>query len=373
MKILRILTGTHAGIQARLTPGRYRIGKADDTDICITDWDDHEVIVEMDEAGVVSVRRFADTAAGGAQGDDADPVVVLVPDFVPFPFGTTVLCFGTEDAQWPPDIQLLASMYNGNSNGAADARPDQNAGAGVLPDLTTGRTRILRTLCIATMVGAVLVIAVSLASGMVRRPQAATSAAQNKHDLSTLSEREISALTDQLNRALQQTRLGDLHAQQRGNTIAVDGMALNASEDIAARAILDRYGRDSIAHHYDVAQDDVASITDSLGIDGVRVAYSGNGVFAISGNVPSLTSLHDQLERLRSDLDGNIKRIDVDVTEVPTNISMNVYTEMISVGDTRYVQTADGVKHLFPGTTTGSANNVRTLHESITPLRAQAQ
>jgi type III secretion protein D len=331
------------------------------------------VIVEMDEAGVVSVRRFSDTTADGAQEDDANPEVVLVPDFVPFPFGTTVLCFGTEDAQWPPDIQLLASMYNGNRNDAADARPGQNPGTGVPHRLAPGRMRILRMLCIATMLGAVLVIAHSLASGMVRRPQAATGTVQNKRDLSKLSERELSALTDQLNQALQQTRLGGLHAQRRGNTIAVDGMALNASEDIAARAILERYGRDSIAHHYDVAQNDVASITDSLGIDGVRVAYSGKGVFAINGNVPSLTSLHDQLERLRTDLDGNIKRIDVDVTEVPTNISMNVYTEMMSVGDTHYVQTTDGVKHLFPGTTTGSANNVRTLHESITPLRAQPQ
>ena len=114
MKILRILTGIHAGIQARLTPGRYRIGKADDTDICITDWDDDEVLVELDERGVISARR--------ANAADGDPSVVMIPDFVPFPFGTTVLCFGAEDADWPPDIQLLASMYNGaGSAGEAQA------------------------------------------------------------------------------------------------------------------------------------------------------------------------------------------------------------------------------------------------------------
>ncbi len=375
MKILRILTGTHAGIQARLTPGRYRIGKADDTDICITDWDDHEVVVEMDEAGVVKVRRFADTVAGGAQADEADSVVVLVPDFVPFPFGTTVLCFGSEDAQWPPDIQLLASMYNGAGQGDAGLPPGHGTDAGKPVDSgrASGGRRALRTLCIAIMAGAVLVICASLVSGLVRHPQAASAAALNGRNLSTLSEREIGALTEQLNATLRQARLGNLHAQQHGNTIVVDGMALNASEDSAARVIFERFGRDGIARHYDVAQADVAGIADSLGEDSVRVAYSGNGVFTLTGTVASLTPFEDQLERLRTDLDGNIRRIDVDVTEVPTNIPMNVYTEMISVGDTRYVQTADGVKHLFPSAATSSANNVHILHESVIPLNAQAQ
>jgi type III secretion protein D len=372
MKILRILTGTHAGIQARLTPGRYRIGKADDTDICITDWDDHEVVVEMDDAGVVRVSRFADTTVGGAAADEADPVVILVPDFVPFPFGTTVLCFGTEEAQWPPDIQLLASMYNGGTNDAAaqtnpEDRPAPNE------DRPAGKLRMLRTLCVASMAGAALVIAGSLASGLVRQPRAASGPTLGKTDLATLSDHEIGALAGQLNAALKQARLADLHARQQGHAIVVDGMALNASEDIAARAILERVGRDSIARRYDVAQADVASMSDSLGMDSVHVAYAGDGVFTLSGSVPSLAPFHDQLERLRTDLDGNIKRIDVDVTEVPTNIPMNQYTEMISVGDTRYVQTADGVKHLFPATAATSIGNVRTLHESITPLGPQAQ
>ena len=223
------------------------------------------------------------------------------------------------------------------------------------------------------MAGAVLVICASLVSGLVRHPQAASAAALNGRNLSTLSEREIGALTEQLNATLRQARLGNLHAQQHGNTIVVDGMALNASEDSAARVIFERFGRDGIARHYDVAQADVAGIADSLGEDSVRVAYSGNGVFTLTGTVASLTPFEDQLERLRTDLDGNIRRIDVDVTEVPTNIPMNVYTEMISVGDTRYVQTADGVKHLFPSAATSSANNVHILHESVIPLNAQAQ
>jgi len=373
MKILRILTGTHAGIQARLTPGRYRIGKADDTDICITDWDDHEVVVEMDDAGVVRVRRFADTDTGGAAVGEADPVVILVPDFVPFPFGTTVLCFGTEEAQWPPDIQLLASMYNGGSNHDAAAQTNPEDRASHDEERPTGKLRMLRTLCVASMAGAALVIVGSLATGLVRQPHAATGPTLGKTDLATLSEHEIGALAEQLNAALRQARLGDLHARQQGHAIVVDGMALNASEDIAARAILERAGRDSIARRYDVAQADVASMSDSLGTDSVHVAYAGDGVFTLTGSVPSLAPFHDQLERLRTDLDNNIKRIDVDVTEVPTSIPMNQYTEMISVGDTRYVQTADGVKHLFPATATASMGNVRTLHESITPLGAQAQ
>jgi type III secretion protein D len=364
MKILRILTGTHAGIQARLTPGRYRIGKADDTDICITDWDDEEVAVELDETGVIRASRLdgshgsADDMRAPAAGDD--PPVVLIPDFVPFPFGTTVLCFGTEDAQWPPDIQLLASMYGASGTARAPAA-DSTGAVSARPGAQVGRTRrVLRALCASAMAAALLTLAGTLVYGRVGRPSQPAPAAHGSAELAR-----------QLDGALHAAQLADLHAQLRGDTIAVEGMVANAAEDVAARAIFLRMGS-AVARQYDVAQTDVANIEDSLGMDGLHVAYSGGGVFTVSGVVPSLTQFREGLNRLRADLDSNVKRIDVDVTEAPTTLAMTVYTAMLAVGDTRYVQTQDGVKHLFPAAMREAGDTGHALRESVVPLNAHA-
>ncbi|HEY4350001.1 MAG TPA: hypothetical protein VGN31_02175 [Paraburkholderia sp.] len=364
MKILRILTGTHAGIQARLTPGRYRIGKADDTDICITDWDDDEVAVELDEAGVVRAMRLGgshervDDTRAPATGDD--PSVVLIPDFVPFPFGTTVLCFGTEDARWPPDIQLLANMY-GASGTTRASTADGTGAVPALPGMHAGRTRrVLRAICASAMAAALLTLAGTLGYGRFSRPSQAGPVAQGS-----------AALARQLEAALHTARLADLHAQPHGDTIVIEGMVANAAEDVAARAIFLRMGS-AVARQYDVAQTDVANIEDSLGTDGLHVAYSGDGIFMVSGIVPSLTQFREGLNRLRADLDSNVKRIDVDVNEAPTTLAMTVYTAMLAVGDTRYVQTQDGVKHLFPTAMREAGDTSHALRESVIPLNAHA-
>jgi type III secretion protein D len=361
MKILRILTGTHAGIQARLTPGRYRIGKADDTDICITDWDDDEVAVELDDAGVVRAMRLGgshDTADDARAGDD--PSVVLIPDFVPFPFGTTVLCFGTEDAQWPPDIQLLASMYGASGTTRTSIADGADAVLALAGTHVSRTRRVLRSICASAMAVALLTLAGTLVYGRFghRAPTAPVG-----HGSAELAR--------QLDGALHTAQLTDLHAQPHGDSIVVDGMVANAAEDVAARAIFLRMGS-TVARQYDVAQTDVANIEDSLGIDGLHVAYSGGGAFTVSGVVPSLTQFRDGLNRLRADLDSNVKRIDIDVTEAPTTLAMTVYTAMLAVGDTRYVQTQDGVKHLFPTAMREGSDTGHALHESVIPLNAHA-
>ncbi|HYS62415.1 MAG TPA: type III secretion system protein [Paraburkholderia sp.] len=343
MKILRILTGTHAGIQARLTPGRYRIGKADDTDICITDWDDEEVVVELDEAGVMSARR--------SSASDADPSVVMIPDFVPFPFGTTVLCFGAEDATWPPDIQLLASMYNGTGVPGA---PAHGAGTEVGAMRRRPGGRSLRVLGTIALVGALFVAGGSVLASVLF--------GQRTTPLPH-SAPEVAAT---LRRQLHEANLDGLRVRPQGGTVVIDGMVDDASQDIAARSILGRTGFHAIARQYDVAHADVASIDELLATDGVHVRYAGNGVFEVAGIVPSLTRFEDALNRLRADLDGNVKRLDVDVTEAPA-ASAVVYTAMLDVGNTRYVQTQDGVKHVFVAGAGNAASGPRTLRESITP------
>ncbi|RQR49507.1 type III secretion system protein [Burkholderia sp. Bp9140] len=354
MKILRILTGTHAGIQARLTPGRYRIGKDDDTDICITDWDDAEIVIDIDDAGIVRSQRMPETPASANDADapDAGPVVVLIPDFVPFPFGVTVLCFGNEDAAWPPDIQLLASMYNGDAATAASRR---TASGPVVPNPAR---RAVRVISAGAMLVAFLTAGATLVYARLWPPSPGAT-----------GPRSAAALAQQINAALRDAKMADLHAQDHGATVVVDGVVPTSADDVAVRTLLARLGGD-VARAYDVAQSDVASIQDSLGIDGLRVSYAGGGIFSINGAVPSLTQFRDGLNRLRADLDGNVRRIDIDVTEAPPAIPSMVYTSMLAVGDTRYVQTPDGVKHVFPGAPPDLDASANVLRESVTPIRA---
>ncbi|MCA3931849.1 FHA domain-containing protein [Burkholderia sp.] len=48
MKLLRILTGHHAGAQVHLEPGAYRVGADDDADIQLTDWRGADVLLVVE-------------------------------------------------------------------------------------------------------------------------------------------------------------------------------------------------------------------------------------------------------------------------------------------------------------------------------------
>ncbi|GLU32113.1 HrpD5 family protein [Trinickia caryophylli] len=342
MKILRILTGTHAGIQARLTPGRYRIGKADDTDICITDWDDDDVLVELDEQGVISARRADATAP--------DQSVVRIPDFVAFPFGTTVLCFGDENAPWPPDIELLAGMYHGT--GAAQVGDRDGAG-----HATPARRRV-HALLVVAMLAALLVAGGSVIANVWPARSAPP------------APRDARSVAAKLQQQLHDAHIVGLRARAQGDTVVVDGIVDEISQDIAARALLVQSGYHAVARQYDVAHNDVSSIQESIGIDGVHVRYAGDGVFEVTGVAPSLARLEAALSPLRADLNANIKRVDINVAEAP-EASVVLYSATLDVGGTRYVQTTDGVKHVFTAGTGNFAGGPRTLRESITPSRGE--
>jgi type III secretion protein D len=354
MKTLRILTGVHAGIEVRLEPGTYRIGRDDDTDVCITDWDDDEVQVELDENGVVRTRRALPEhgAEPRAGYDDGEPVfdasVILIPDLVPFPFGNTVLCFGADDVRWPPDIELLASMYRGQ------ASDDPAAQAGATP------ARAPRRRLLGAAAGVLAVSGIALAaSALLGRPHA---------DANELHAPTPAQLAAQIDAQLHAAHLPALHAQAHDSLIEVDGFVANAAQDVAARDVLMKYPHARIARHYDVEQTALAGIEEALGGDGVRVAWRSPGVLGVTGRVASLAHLRETLERVQADLDSNVQRIEVDVGQSDDDAPRTLYVETMAVGDTQYVQTPDGVKHLFDYTASDGTEPAR-LRETILPGR----
>lgn len=317
MKRIRFLTGAHAGAQIPLPTGKYRLGSADLCDICIEDWEVDELILVVDESDTVHMFDGASTRS--------DLAGVLVQDFVALQFGGTTFCVGPEDGAWPSDIDLLSGMLS-RANGIETPQ-------------TKRRTLKLTGVALASMMVTSMMIAGAIVAGT-----------QSSEAVSPMPN--MDALAARLSKSLSENGLRELEAKAAGNSVIVQGMVPTSTEDIAARKLIDRVGKEHVQRGYDVVQDDVRNMQESLGIEGTHVSYAGNGVFEITGTVPSLSSFHQALNNMRNDFDANVKRIEAHVRENDMPAASTPYTEMVSIGDVRYIQTPDGVKHVYPSAST---------------------
>ncbi|MGF6768153.1 type III secretion protein D [Paraburkholderia sp. GAS199] len=328
MKLLRILTGVHAGAQLQLTPGAHRIGADDDADIRLTDWRGTDALLRVDASGVVSAQRVAAAAAvdSGSQIDAAPEVaeeVVLLVDFVPMQFDETILCVGPDDAAWPSDLDLLSMLLTRPAEARFAAERKK-------------RGRYIGAVIACFVLGIVIVAGSLLTTTQMSRaalPRNADDRAQR------------------VTEALAAAHVSGLQTHAVGSTVVVSGMVTSPADDDAVRTLLARISTSGISRNYDVAQNDARSIEDSLGIAGAHVRYLGNGEFAVTGAVSNRSDLEAALARVRADLDSNVRNIAVDVAE-NTNVGAGgpapaSYSEMISSDDVRYAQTPDGVKHIY--------------------------
>ncbi|MFP6560951.1 secretion protein [Paraburkholderia sp. B3] len=316
MKILRVLTGIHAGASLELTPGSHRIGADDDADIRLTDWQGPDAVLEADPADVIRISREL-------PGDEEAGDVLLV-DFVPMQFGETVLCIGPEDVAWPSDVDLLSTLLASPVKSQLASYQRQQR-----------RRRQLTAVAACVVLGGVIVAGALL--GMTQLSRAAFPASADDRTL-------------RVTQALAASHVAGLHAQALGNAVVITGMVPTTNDDTAVRALLDRVSPDGIERRYDVAQDDVRSIQDSLGIPGAHVAYGGNGQFVITGNVADMHQLEAAVARVRADFDSNVKALVIQAEQssgpAPDTPAAS-YSEMVSSDDVRYAETPDGVKHIF--------------------------
>ncbi|MFM0670861.1 secretion protein [Paraburkholderia sediminicola] len=334
MKLLRILTGVHAGAELRLETGVHRIAADDDADVRISDWRGTDVLLTVHEGGLVDTRRVEPVAvAEQAQGDElssaeetgatpetAEVGTVMLIDFVPMQFGDTVLCVGNADEAWPSDLDLLSTLL---------IKPDQ-----MRRDAERSRRRKLVGIALGcAMLGAVLVIGTVLMTTMTSQAALPRSA----HDLA-----------QRVDQALAAARMTELHAQARGSSVTVSGMVASPEEDTAVRKLLAQVSPTSIVRHYDIAQNDIRNIEDSLATKGVRVAYAGRGVFDVTGEVSSPSDLEARLGRVRRDFSENVREVRTHVTQSADSMTLpQAFSEVMSADDVRYAQTPDGVKHIY--------------------------
>ncbi|AOK29082.1 hypothetical protein WS67_01080 [Burkholderia singularis] len=319
MKLLRVLTGFHAGAQLSIEPGVYRIGAHADADIQLIDWQGNDVVLRVDTNGVVTVSPKRDeTDADVATAEPGLPIRSLT-DLEPVQFGETVLCVGNETPKWPSDVELLSTLL---------AQPHE---------LRAHGTRFYRH-AIAAAVTCALFVSATIGLSLD------TAEASHASTLNFTSEN-----AQQIRRALAAAHLDGLYARAIGNTIAVSGIVLNDTDDRAARRILDRFSStNTIERNYDIAQDVTRSIGDMLGVNGAYVTYLGDARFAVNGPALEKAALETAIARVRDDLGPNITDV-VLRTSGPdaTTRPIPSYSEMLASNDVRFAQTPDGVKHLF--------------------------
>ncbi|NTX20464.1 secretion protein [Burkholderia cepacia] len=323
MKQLRILTGFHAGATLQLAPGRHAVHGGADADIRLMDWKSAAVTLDVDASGVVRAITYADIPAGSPEeGGNATAAVpagetVILVDFAPMQFGDTILCIGPDDVTWPSDLDLLSTLL---------IRPADVE--------RTKRRRYYGALgtCVALGIvagAAVLLTTVPASEAALRRGPAYR--------------------TTRIQEALAAAHMTELQVRTVGNSSVVTGMVSNLSDDQLVKSTLAKIAPRDIVRSYDVAQNAVHSIEDSLGIAGVHVKYLGNGDFAITGAVDSKDAVDKAVTRVRPDLDSNIRRLVVQVTENPDRAApaTGQFSEVVSSDSVQYAQTPDGVKHIY--------------------------
>jgi type III secretion protein D len=319
MKALRVLTGVHAGARIALVTGVHRISAEPDADICISDWTVAPLALTLGEDGVARL----DAGAGEA---------VLLADFVAVPYGDVAFCVGPDDAVWPGDLALLAGLWN------TAPLVQEDAAAQPAADAPQDKRRLSSRAAAMALVGTVAIGGLATAGALLTGTQ--TSEAANV-------KVDNGALASQLAAALHQAGLAGLHVEPRERSLSVTGIVTNATEAARARRIAEALAPGKVRRDYDVAQQDVDEIQQSLSGTGASVAYAGNGVFRISGNVPSLTMFRERMASVRADLDRNVKGLDVQVSETHLPAQNIEYAEAIAAGGLRYIETPDGTKHLL--------------------------
>ncbi len=325
MKILRVLSGIHAGAQIKLDSITLRLGANEEADIRLTDWSEPSLMLTFNGQGIVQLESIPIAPSEASETESTDMVAapITLNDLAPMKFGDVVLCVGDESASWPNDAELLNLL-------AKPTKTNQH--------LKSPSSRLRLALMV---VGGVALSAALITTVVIWQ---ARRTAQMEY------QAKINTPAHQMKQALKKAGITGLEVVQRNNFASVQGVVATANDDIAVRRIIDQLNAldNAIAPNYDVATSIAQNITESLGIPGVQVKYAGAGVFQVIGTVANLEQAQQALEKLKPDFSGNVKRIDSLLTQAPPNDPNARYSVFMSSSGVRFVVTPDGVKHVYP-------------------------
>jgi type III secretion protein D len=323
MKQVRILTGAHAGAQLLLEASSTRIGQGGENDIDLDDWAHAPIELSVDEGDVVSVymltpNETAESGDASSQPEALREFLGQLVDFVPRRFADVVLCCGPSDGVWPSDMSLMEQLMQPLVQ-VVEKLPEPVKKMGWKVWASVGAC------CVALVSGLSVVLVHQSDSASQRTPQ--------------------ESLFSQVYRTIEKLPYKDLVVSRAGEQVVVEGMLENASQVLAVRAALARFPKHRMGHRYAAADQAVNSITEALKISTLNVQHTGAGVFVVTGQAPSLQQLRDSTQRIVNDLNPLVKRIDINVTELPAPDRVAVGSVMAS-GDLQVVEARNGAKYL---------------------------
>lgn len=325
MKVLRVLTGAHAGARLALSEGAWRVQRLDPAN---ESWQANEITL-MDWHG--EPLSLSVGPAGCTCRDTAD-VEHPWPDFDVRRFGDVVLCVGEDRAIWPSDTNLLASLPSMSSMVVSDVLPANNTRS-MTPQL------LLRNFMIVVVAGMLLIPMVLVLFGPKN-----IQAAQIQQ-----SDARATAFVTQVKQALHAEKLDGLDVRVEQGRLRVEGLVSDAAEDVLARKTLHPFDRVLVVSAWQTASQLSDAMTTALNEPGVQVRHVGAGHFVVEGGAARPEELRIRAAKLKNDFSSSVRILEVRV-QIKSSSQPKV-SAMLDSGGLHYVVRPDGSKSFVAQTT----------------------
>lgn len=321
MKVLRVLTGIHAGARLSLAEGVWRVKRQDPNvqswevdEISLTDWHSEPLNLYISSDGCI----FKDESG----------VELAWPDYEVRLFGDVVLCIGAENSIWPSDATLLASLSS--LIGVKSTKSIQINKQG-----NKALQLMMRDTIFWLLMGITLLPIAILLFNLVN-VQMAQSSQINQEAVPPISL---------VKKALVEIKMNGLHVREEQDRLLVEGMVDNAAEDVLVRKTLRPFTQIYVVSAWQTATQLSDAMTTALGEPGVRVRHLGGGDFVAEGFAASPDMVQSKANKIKSDFSDLVRELEV---RVQTKASARTkVSAMLSVGDLSYVVRPDGSKS-FP-------------------------
>lgn len=319
MKVLRILTGTHAGARLALAEGAWRVQRLDPTS---ESWQADEISL-MDWHGEPLNLRVGPT--GCAFLDDKG-VEHPWPDFDVRRFGDVVLCVGEDNAIWPSDTTMLTSLPLSTHEVSAFVAVPTHGMRSMAPQL------LLRNLLVVAVAGMLLLPMVFVVFG----PKSIEAAQPPQTDA------RAATFVTKVKHALHAEKLQGLDVRVEQGRLFVEGVVNDATEDALARKTLQPFDRVLVVSAWQTASQLGDTMTTALNEPGVQVRHVGGGHFVVEGSAEYPDGVRMKTNKLKNDFPNHVRSLEV---RVQTKVSAQPkVSAMLDAGGLHYVVRPDGSK-----------------------------
>lgn len=260
--ILRVLTGSHAGVELHLSQSEYTIGHGSSCDIVISDWPAKHMnlFVTYSELDIVTIS-FKDEATTSLFGVNEPCLMgeVVVTSYDAVRAGGRL-----------SDVAILKKLL-------AKSLPKEE------------KRSITKHWIVAATV--VTLSAVCGAGLQTSRSVAATNTV----------EQPVFA-QNQLDTVLRNGKYPEIKVMTQGQITYVDGLVKDRTQFKLLTERLKKQDLQKLVHRFAAASDISEAIVNAIGQPGVSVIYAGAGKFEISGNILDDARHKLNLEKLRNDM-----------------------------------------------------------------------